>query len=316
MGEWSKKIGEHGENIIEKLFEIIGWNDMIKGIDIPCSNKLHKNKNDNQRNTHGIDFIFSYMNPLVSEQLSNVLISAKYKTIKYPNSAVSTFKGYINDLRTALECYEFSEFRDNNVSGFETSSINDAGVLVWLNNNSTSDDLISKVSTARVTESDFNKSLFIVDNKRVAFLLEVMEFIKTKADKYDYSFYYPNTGRNINPVTRENDGKILPLEYLNSSIIPIKLVNKNNNNNKEKSLVLATIDNFEDGDFIRLIGLSKDISTELVGEVVIAFPDYDKLKHETSVLQAKQKFQVQDYTKNVRVVNYTNPLSAFLKNEY
>lgn len=310
MGEWSKKIGEHGENVVEKFFEIIGWNDMIKGVDIPCSNEFHKNENDNQRTSHGVDFIFSYMNPLVSEQLSNVLISAKYKTTKYPNSATSTFKKYINDLITALECYEFSELKNNTISGFGTSSINDAGVLVWLNNNSDSDDdLISKISTARVLETQSNKFLFVVDNKRVAFLLEVMKYVKTKTEKYDYSFYYPNTGRNINPITRENDGKILPLEYLNSSIIPIKLVNKYND--KEKCLVLATIDNFEEDDLIRLIGLSKDISTELVGEVIIAFPDYDKLQHEASVSLAKQKFQAQDYTKNVQVVNFINPLNAF-----
>lgn len=310
MGEWSKKIGEYGEDVIEKFFKIIGWNDMSKGIDVPCVNEGHKNEKGNQRTSHGIDFMFSYMNPLVSEQLNNVLISAKYKTVKYPNSPTAEFKEYINDLIIALECYEFSEIKTNTLAGFETSVINDVGVLVWLNNNSDSeDDLISTVSNARILDTHANKSIFIVDNKRVAFLLEIMKYIKTKSEKYNYSFYYPNTGRNINPVTRENDGKILPLEYLNSSIIPIKLVNKYNN--KEKCLVLLTIENFEEEDLIRLIGLSKDISTELVGEVIIAFPDYDKIKHDVIVSLAKQKFQAQDYTKNIQVVNFMNPLNAF-----
>ncbi len=310
MGEWSKKIGEYGEDVTKKFFEVIGWNDMLKGVDIPYCNEFHKDESDNKRNSHGVDFIFSYMNPLVSEQLSNVLISVKYKTEKYPNSATSKFKKYISDLVTALECYDFSDLKNNTVSGFGTSTINDAGVLVWLNNNSGSDDdLISKVSNARIAENQLNKSLFILDNKRVAFLLEVMKYVKTKTNNYNYSFYYPNTGRNINPITRENDGKILPLEYLNSSIIPIKLVNKHND--KEKCLILATIDNFEEDDLIRLIGLSKDISTELVGEVIIAFPDYDELQHETSVSLAKQKFQAQNYTKNIQVVNFINPLNAF-----
>ena len=310
MGEWSKKIGEYGEDVIEKFFKIIGWNDMSKGIDVPCVNEGHKNEKGNQRTSHGIDFMFSYMNPLVSEQLNNVLISAKYKTVKYPNSPTAEFKEYINDLIIALECYEFSEIKTNTLAGFETSVINDVGVLVWLNNNSDSeDDLISTVSNARILDTHANKSIFIVDNKRVAFLLEIMKYIKTKSEKYNYSFYYPNTGRNINPVTRENDDKILPLEYLNSSIIPIKLVNKYNN--KEKCLVLLTIENFEEEDLIRLIGLSKDISTELVGEVIIAFPDYDKIKHDVIVSLAKQKFQAQDYTKNIQVVNFMNPLNAF-----
>lgn len=27
MGEWSKKIGEYGEDVVEKFLSIIGWND-------------------------------------------------------------------------------------------------------------------------------------------------------------------------------------------------------------------------------------------------------------------------------------------------
>ncbi len=132
MGEWSKKIGEYGEDVTEKLFEVIGWNDMIKGFDIPCCNEFHKNKSDNKRNSHGVDFIFSYMNPLVSEQLSNVLISVKYKTEKYPNSATSKFKEYISHLVTSLECYDFSDLKNNTISGFGASTINDAGFCIKL----------------------------------------------------------------------------------------------------------------------------------------------------------------------------------------
>ena len=64
--------------------------------------------------------------------------------------------------------------------------------------------------------------------------------------KFNHFFYYPNTGQNINPLHRENVGKILPVEYLNSTIIPIRLVNKDNP--KEICLLLATVDNFEEED--------------------------------------------------------------------
>lgn len=36
MGEWSKKIGEYGENLVERFLSVIGWNDPVKGITIPC----------------------------------------------------------------------------------------------------------------------------------------------------------------------------------------------------------------------------------------------------------------------------------------
>lgn len=310
MGEWSKKIGEYGENVVERFFAIIGWNDLSKGLDIPCLNENHLNKEGNQRKTHGIDFSYSFMNPLVSGQLNSVLISAKYKTSKYPNSPSQKFKEYINDLIIALECYDISEIKTDAVSGFQASSINDIGILIWLNNNPDStDDLINSVSNVRTLDSHSNKAIFILDNRRIVFILEVMKFVKTMTENYYYSFYYQNTGRNINPLSRENEGDILPVEFLNSSILPIKLVNKNND--KEKCLIIATIDNFEEADLMRLIGLAFDISTDLVGEVIIAFPDFDEIKHDLIVSRTKQKFQTSGFTKNVRVVNFMNPLNAF-----
>ncbi len=310
MGEWSKKIGEYGENVTEKFFEIIGWNDMSKGLTLPCTNRnKHFNNSDNPKETHGIDFLYSYLNPLVSGQWNNILISSKYKTVKYPNSPTKLFKEFMDDLIETLECFEGSELDNTILSGVSCSTISNSGVLFWLNNQSDSeDDLIMSVSTARF-DAQTNKTIYIMDNKRVAFILEVMKYVKIQSNKFDYSFYYPNTGQNINPQGRRNVGKILPVEYLNSSIIPIRLENKDNP--KEKCLFIATLDNFEEDDLMRLMGLSKDITTDLTGEVIIAFPDYNELKHRQTVTTAKQKFQAPEFTKTIDIVNFTNSLNVF-----
>lgn len=308
MGEWSKKIGEYGEKVVERFFSVIGWNDLSSGITLKCLNSEHLNENEAPKETHGIDFLYSYMNPLVSGQLNNIIISSKFKTEKYPNSPTKLFKGFMEDLITTMECFECSTFKDSSLFG-QCSSINDVGVLVWLNNRPDSnDDLINIVSSARITDTIVNKAIYIVDNMRVAFILEVMKYIKMK-NKYDYFFYYPNTGQNINPQNRQNTGTILPVEYLNSTIIPIKLVHKDNP--KETCLFIATLDNFEEEDLIRLIGLSKDITTDLVGQVIIAFPDYDELIHKQIVTTAKHKFQSSEFTKTVDVVNFNNTLNVF-----
>ena len=68
--------------------------------------------------------------------------------------------------------------------------------------------------------------------------------------------------------------------------------------------LLPTIDNFETNDFMRLMGLAKDISTNLAGEVIIGFPDYNELKHQNKISQVKQGFQDAPFTKTVTVVNY------------
>lgn len=310
MGEWSKKIGEYGEKVTEKFFSIIGWDDLAEGVSLKCLDSNHLNEKENPKETHGIDFFRSYLNPLVSGQLNNVVISSKFKTEKYPNSPTKLFKGFMDDLTTTLECFESSEFKHSVIQGYNGySTINDVGVLFWLNNNPESDDdLISKISSARIN-TIVNKTIYIVDNMRVAFILEVMKYIKLKSDKYDYNFYYPNTGQNINPQNRQNIGKMLPVEYLNSSIIPIKLENKDNP--KETCLFIATLNNFEQEDLIRLVGLAKDITTDLVGEVIIAFPDYEELNHKQSVAIAKHQFQSAEFTKTVNVVNFNNSLNIF-----
>jgi len=36
MGELSKRIGEHGKNVVEQFLSAIGWKNLQKGFDIPC----------------------------------------------------------------------------------------------------------------------------------------------------------------------------------------------------------------------------------------------------------------------------------------
>lgn len=62
---------------------------------------------------------------------------------------------------------------------------------------------------------------------------------------------------------------------------------------------------------MRLMGLAKDISTNLVGQVIIGFPDYNELNHKDIVSIAKQGFQDVAFTKTVNVVNFINPSSIF-----
>lgn len=71
MGEWSKKVGEYGEGIVEKFLSIVGWSNPSKGLTILCSmsNGEHKNQKNDSVKTHGIDFLYSYI--LVSDKKLN-----------------------------------------------------------------------------------------------------------------------------------------------------------------------------------------------------------------------------------------------------
>lgn len=81
MGEWSKKIGEYGETVVERFLTVIGWTNPSKGIQIDCLriNGEHLNENGKPVHSHGLDFLYSYKNPLVDGQLCNIIISSKFK---------------------------------------------------------------------------------------------------------------------------------------------------------------------------------------------------------------------------------------------
>ena len=311
MGEWSKKIGEYGENVVERFLSVVGWNDPAKGIEINCSKSdgEHKNKDGKAVHTHGIDFLYSYMNPLVDGQLNNVIISSKFKIEKYPNSPTKLFKEFFEDLVNTMECFDTSEQKNRIIEmQNQFSSINDVGVLFWLNNQKDSkDDLISNISNATI-DFEMDKTIYIMDNKHVAFILDLISYINA-TNKYNYSFFYPSTGQNINPISRNDNGTVLPVEYFNSSIIPIRLENKNNHN--EVSFFLGSIDDFDQDCFMRLMGLSKDLSKHLTGKVIIGFPDYNDLEHKNTVSLSKQGFEDSNFAKTVSAINYHNPFDIF-----
>ena len=308
MGELSKRIGEHGENVVELFLTAIGWKNVQKGFDIPCLLKDKHSITEKPRQTHGIDFLYAYKNPLISNVLNNIIISSKFKTKKYPNNPNIKFKEYFDDLAIAMECFSLSEKKNEIANGFDGySQINDIGLLFWLNNNEEEDsyeDLIEKISNAQIKNEYNVHCIFVVDNKRVRFILDVIKFLKSEFQNFDFQFYYPNTGQNISPIERENTGTYLPVEYINSSILPIKLQNKDNA--KEVYFALFSIDCFEKDDFRRIMGVAKDISTNLTSKVFICFPDYDEILHSNEAKQAKQQFTDTNFSSTVFAKNYRN----------
>lgn len=67
MGEWSKKIGDYGEDTVRDFLNLIGWNanNHIKGKELQCNDARHVNKKGEVKRTHGIDILYTYHCPLV-----------------------------------------------------------------------------------------------------------------------------------------------------------------------------------------------------------------------------------------------------------
>lgn len=308
MGEKSKFIGETGEKTVENFLRLIGWSDTSKGIEFPCFDDNH-----NKERTHGLDFFFKYLSPLVDGVLKKINISVKFTDNKYPNSPNTKFKEYFVDLAESMECFRYSEnYKEiaNNVSEpYQTSE--NIGVIFWLSNeNKVDDEITSKVSTSQLPINYNFDSIYLVDNRKLEFIYSSISFAKNLDTSYVLNFFYQDTGKNINPTIKRNFGTVLPVEFINASILPIRLENTKDNSTK---LVLTCIDKFSLDDLKRLISLAQELTKSWPGEVLIAFPHYNVTRNSKDVSIAKSSFE-SNFTKNIKVVSFY-PNSKSLQDE-
>ena len=153
-------------------------------------------------------------------------------------------------------------------------------------------------------KQDYNfDSIYIVDNKRIDFIYRCLKYAKSKFTNSDITFFYPDTGKNIIPTTKKNFGKILPIEYINSSILPLRIEEELT---KTTTLALYTIEPFDIKDLKRLISLSKELSKSWPSKIVILFPDYNEVRNSSEVRIAKSAFEEETFTDQISVESYND----------
>lgn len=299
MGEFSKRIGEIGEDVVNEFLSLIGWTPLLRNFDIPSVDPQKHGKN-----SHGIDAYFGYDSPMISRTLENILISVKYSKDRYPNSPVDRFKAYYRDLAMAIESFKKSEIRADKASS-EThfERIFDRGIIFWLNNvdDDDSEILLHKLSRIETTREFQHDGILLVDNSKISFLYAAVDFIKRRFPQKQFHFTYFNTGLNADDTTAKS-GPIMPVQYFASNILPLKVETDSQNN----ILVLFSRENFEQNELIKLIGLAKNITANFSSHTIIAFPDFNRLQHEQLVQRSLQNF-TDSYTMNtLSVENYNS----------
>ncbi|MFD2918590.1 hypothetical protein ACFS6H_02640 [Terrimonas rubra] len=298
MGEFSKRIGEVGEEIVVDFLTLIGWHNPVRNFDIPSIDP-----EKHEKSTHGIDAYFHYKSPVISRTLENILISVKYSKDKYPNAPVEKFKSYYRDIGMAVESFKKSEIRTRNInsrSNIETTF--DRGVIFWLNNvNDDSVDLLEKLSKLEAPKDYNHDGVFLVDNKKIEFFFSAIEYVKRKFPGKEVEFTYFSTGLNNDNETPKN-GKIMPVQYLGSNILPMRVQDSADKN----TLILVSREKFEEEELIKLIGLAKNITANYQSNTIIAFPDYNRVQHEQLVDNAKLIVEEASFTNTLSVENY-NP---------
>jgi hypothetical protein len=306
MGELSKRIGEHGENLVENYFRLIGWADAQKKFDIRCVKpEKHASSGSRGRQTHGVDFLFSYSSPLTDGVLNNLVISVKFSNDEYPSNPSTMFREHFKELAETVECFKKSSDRQSLQSGKQgIRKVQDIGVLFWLSNSdNTYNDLITKVSSAYIPDDYAFDAIYIVDNSRMAFVYDAIQFAKREYPNDEIDYFYFETGRNINPIARHHTGSILPVEYVNTSVLPLRIALKGT---ESKVLMLFSIDPFNEANLKRLIGMTKNLSGGWAQKIALCFSDYKPIEHENIVQRAKMSFEDQKTTKDLFVVSYAS----------
>lgn len=305
MGEESKFIGEYGEETVRIFLEKIGWQIFGTGIRISCSkSEQHKRKSaKGPRKTHGIDIFSIQESPLQDNSSKKIYISVKYSKNEYPNAPKSKFKEYFEDLTTAIECFPYTERHEQITRTARLKGpVENIGVLFWLSNNANSySDLIERIQNVKVPDVGKYDQLIVVDNQRINFLFYCLDFLDKKSNIYNWAFFYPDTGKNMDPRFKNDHGEFLPVELLNANTIPFRLENKNS---KETELIIFSAEPFEKEYFTRLVSFAQSLSKSWAKEVIIAFPNYNKLVHKEEEAAARVSFIGNTFIKTVRIISY------------
>ncbi|WP_421240510.1 GapS4a family protein [Aeromonas enteropelogenes] len=313
MGEFSKKVGEHGELIVKNFLSMIGWLSVQEGETIPCEHGEKHKESSNAKTTHGIDAFYSVKSQLQDFTLDNIVVSVKYTSKPYPNAPSTKFKSHLKDLANTLECFMYSDFRAENNQRYEMTGIKsarDIGVLFWLTSDRESQqDVISKVFNVELDKSLIFSSMHVIDNSRASFIYDSISYIKKRFSEKDINFHYAFSSSNYSDSTIKKYGKIMPVEYLTSNVIPFRLVESTTG---KVSFCLVCRDGFSEESINRLIYLASDVSQDFTDDFVFLFPDYDHLKHQ-SIVSGAGRMQEELLNKlNVEVYSFNESFEGLI----
>lgn len=306
MGEKSKKIGEIGENIVGNLFNLLGWEGALPGQVLPCkkpSKHAREGSKSGKRETHGIDYLYCYKSPLEGSTAESAVVSVKHSGNPYENNPKTTFKSHAKDLTETLECYKHSELKrqQHELLGRTTKS-RDSGVLFWLSSSDdTYDDVVSRVANSRLAPDWNFESFHVVDNQRINFIYDTVRFLRQEYGAPRLNYYYPETSLSYVDKSIPRFGKVCPLEFLTSPLIP--LIIRAESEHDQDIFCLSSIEGFAQDSLRRLIQAAKEYTQDMSCKLLFLFPNYVESNHGDAVKRAATGFE-SDIHSRITVASY------------
>lgn len=298
-GETSLLSGEDGHKIVHELLSLFGWNT-ADHIEFDCSQgERHKSKETAKgpRKNHNIDMLFQYDSPLNHRNRDIALISVKHNLDAYPSGLGSLYNAYIKDIAQCVHCAPASNDLEVHIASTDRVK-NFFGLIFWLSSSDQEkeQDLVGglqdKISHPRLTE--FN-SIYIIDNRKATFLYSSIELARGYRSDTRTKFLYHHTGLNQSAEKIILADTILPVELLNSSILPVV------KETDDKTSVLLFCNCAFNKEYLkRIIWLSHKLCP-LSNEILIYFTDYDATRHSALVASTKHDFSDTDFINKIQV---------------
>ncbi|EPN8461199.1 GapS4a family protein [Vibrio cidicii] len=296
-GEKSKSSGETGENIVEKFFNIVGWKNANPNISFACfKGESHKRPGTKQgkREQHGIDAQYAYISGLESDVLINVLASVKHtKNSKYPKSLTSLVKNHIKDILDAEKCFQLSTHRkelSKQFVGQRYTKVRNVPILFFLSSNDAVDaDYISCISNNRYIHQNFDvEEFYIIDNKKMTFLLDSINDIRSKFNDYEVFFHHSSSSLNHMDYNKPPYSNVMPVEFLGSPFISF-ILKKGDPGSEVFKYVIYSQDEITEESLSNYIFIAKEQTAKIAGSYGIGFYNYYKDDHEEIVNTSLRK---------------------------
>lgn len=278
--------------IVKKILELIGWNQFGENTSVEIFNE-HTSEDD----VHSINFIGDFENKLKEKTGDFVMVSSLHD-FSYPNTSKSEVTKYLKDVDVIFE----DSKKKNEIPLKRFESTNYHSLLFWLTTDN--DDLLRDF--IHPTKDNYKRTLlndeltyYLIDNKKANFLISSIITAKNYREDVSVKFLYPITEANQSPDRIGQRGLKLPVEYINSSVIPIAKEDK-----AKISFLLFCSDSFSPESLKKLIWLTIRLTSGFGNEYLLYFPDYYEDQHQNEALKIIRSFDEELLDDKIKVLRY------------
>lgn len=280
------------QRIAKKILELIGWNQFGENQKVEIFNE-HTSETD----VHQVEFVGNFESKLKEDTGDFIMVSSIHD-LKYPDSSKAEIVKYINDTEII-----FDDIKKNNSIPLKAYQNTDYySLLFWLTTdpNEVSTNFIhhSKENYRRnLLKEDVN--YFLIDNSKANFLISSIATAKNYRDNVPVKFLYPITEGNQSPKRIGERGFKLPVQYINSSVIPITKEDKS-----KISFLLFCSDTFSTETLKKLIWLTIRLTSGFGNEYLLYFPDYDEATHSNDAKEVIRSFNEELLDEKIKILRY------------